>query len=40
MALTDEENRELKNSIFATKSALEGGIPMQSSMQSVKKDLV
>lgn len=39
MALTDEENRELKNSIFATKSALEGGIPMQSSMQSVKKDL-
>ena len=46
MAMTDEENRELKNSIFATRSALEGGpmvgpggIPLQTASQTARKDL-
>lgn len=46
MAMTDDENRELKNSIFATRSALEGGpmvgpggIPLQTASQTARKDL-
>ena len=43
MAMTEEESRELKNSIFAAKAASEGlglgGVPMQNAPQTAKKDL-
>jgi len=39
MSMSEEESREFKNSIFAAKSAAEGGIPIQTAAQTAKKDL-
>lgn len=43
MSMTEEENRELKNSIFAARNAAEGGssggIPTQTMHQAAKQDL-
>lgn len=44
MSMTEEESRELKNSIFAAKQAAEGGLPMvqgmpvQTAQQTAKRD--
>lgn len=44
MSMTEEESRELKNSIFAAKQAAEGGLPMvqgmpvQTAQQAAKRD--